>query len=116
MALVEQAKRGGRYTRKEQEERKLLVYQLHIVERKSAVQIADLLNVNRNTINQDIKSIYKQFGSRSNSFDLSSKMNTLIQRIKIQNPYIRIVGVQNGFDFDNVDLIQKMNIYTNIEI
>jgi len=40
MGLVEQIKNGGRYTKKEQEERRIQVYHLHFEENKSAVQIA----------------------------------------------------------------------------
>ena len=54
MALA-QEKRGGPYTKREQEERRLEVYHLHFEEKLTAVAIADTLKVNRNTINEDIK-------------------------------------------------------------
>ena len=43
VALAEQIKKGGRYTKKEQEERKLHVYHLHFEQEKPAVKIAELL-------------------------------------------------------------------------
>jgi len=52
---IKPEKKGGPYSKKEQEERKIQVYHLHFEENKSAVEIAELLNVNRNTINDDIK-------------------------------------------------------------
>ena len=55
MALVQPVKNGGPYTKKEQEERKLDVYHLYFEENYSAVKIAEMLNVHRNTINEDIK-------------------------------------------------------------
>ena len=84
MALVEPVKKGGRYTKKEQEERKLQVYQLHFDENKSAVEIAEILNFNRNTINADIKFWLGRFVNKSNELDVFSKMTKQIQRMEIQ--------------------------------
>ena len=39
MALEEPTKKGGRYTKKQQEERRLQVHNLHFDENKSAVEI-----------------------------------------------------------------------------
>ena len=84
MALVEQAKKGGRYTKKEQEQRKIEVYHLHFEEKNSAVKIAQLLNVSRNTINEDIHYWHKQIASEFQAQDLTAKMRKQIQRIEIQ--------------------------------
>jgi len=84
MALVEQAKKGGRYTKKEQEQRKIEVYHLHFEENKSAVKIAELLNVSRNTINEDIHYWHKQVASEFQAQDLTAKMRKQIQRMEIQ--------------------------------
>ena len=69
MALVQQIKKGGRYTKKEQEERKIEVYHLHFEENKSAVKFAELLNVNRNTINEDIQYCHKQLANEFKAQD-----------------------------------------------
>ena len=84
MALVEQAKKGGRYTKREQEQRKIEVYHLHFEENKSAVKIAELLNVSRNTINEDIHYWHKQVASEFQAQDLTAKMRKQIQRMEIQ--------------------------------
>lgn len=84
MALVEPIKKGGRYTKKEQEERRLQVYQLHFEENKSSVMISGLLNVNRNTVNEDIKFWYGQLANKSIALDVNAKMNRQIQRMEIQ--------------------------------
>jgi len=84
MALVSQIKKGGRYTKKEQEERKIEVYHLHFEQNKSAVKIAELLNVNRNTINEDIHYWHKQIAGEFKSQDLKAKMTKQIQRMEIQ--------------------------------
>ena len=54
MAL-EEPKKGGPYTKKEQEDRREQVFKLCFKNGYSAVKIAEILNVNRNTVNDDIK-------------------------------------------------------------
>ena len=53
MAL--ETKKGGPYTKLQLEKRRDEVFKLHFEYGYHAVQIAKLLNVNRNTINEDIK-------------------------------------------------------------
>jgi len=79
-----QIKNGGPYTQREQEERKIQVYHLHFEENKSAVKIAELLNVNRNTINDDIRYWYLQLANEFKAQNLSAKMTKQIQRMEIQ--------------------------------
>ena len=55
MAVVLEKRNGGPYTKKEQEQRRSKVYNLHFEKGHSAVKIAETINVNRNTINDDIK-------------------------------------------------------------
>lgn len=62
MSISEPEKKGGRYTKKEQEERRLRVHQMHFEDNQPAVKIAEILNVSRNTVNEDIKFWYLQFG------------------------------------------------------
>ena len=84
MVLDEQVKKGGRYTKREQEERKLQVYHLHFEQNKPAVKIAELLNVNRNTVNDDIIYWHQQLASEMNAQDITAKMTKQIQRMEIQ--------------------------------
>ncbi len=77
-------KKGVPYTKKEQEERKIEVYHLHFEENKSAVEIAELLNVNRNTINDNIKYWHRQLANEFKAQDLTAKMTKQIQRMEIQ--------------------------------
>ena len=48
-------KQGGPYTKNEQEDRRQKVYSMYFEKGFSAIKIASELEVNRNTINQDIK-------------------------------------------------------------
>lgn len=83
MSQIQSEKKGGRYTKKEQEERKLQVYHLHFEENKSAVEIAEILGVNRNTINDDIKFCFGQYENQS-EIDIRGKMTKQIHRMEIQ--------------------------------
>ena len=81
---LEPKKKGGPYSKKEQEERKIKVCHLRFEENKSAVEIAELLNVNRNTINDDIRYWHRQLASEFKAQDLTAKMTKQIQRMEIQ--------------------------------
>ena len=84
MAFVEPVKKGGRYTKKEQEERRLEVHKLHFERGKPAVEIAEMLNVNRNTVNDDIKFWYRRRVKNQHNLDFYPKMSRQIQRREIQ--------------------------------
>jgi len=53
--MISKEKVGGPYTKPEQEERRNQVFELHFQQSYSAVQIAKMLDANRNTINKDIQ-------------------------------------------------------------
>jgi len=60
-----ESKRGGPYTKKDQTARRNQVYKLYFEYGFPAVKIAEKLNVNRNTINEDIKYWYSQIAIES---------------------------------------------------
>lgn len=60
MAQSAQEKKGGPYTKNEQEDRRNEVYRLHFEHGYSAVKISQLMNINRNTINEDVKYLCSQ--------------------------------------------------------
>jgi len=92
-------KKGGRYTKKEQEERRIQVYNLHFEENKSARKIAELLNNNRNTINEDIRYWHLQFANEFKAQDLTAKMIKQIQRMEIQRDrLLEYLEEANGID------------------
>jgi hypothetical protein len=63
MAVVLENRNGGPYTKKEQEQRRSKVYNLHFEKGQSAVRISETIKVNRNTVNEDIKYWYSQIAS-----------------------------------------------------
>jgi len=66
MALAETIKKGGPYSKKEQEDRRQEVFKLHFEKRYSALKISEMLNVNRNTINEDIRYWYSELAQELN--------------------------------------------------
>ena len=63
MTLVEALKKGGPQTKFQRMERLDQVCKLYFEYGYSAVKIAEMLNVNRNTVNSDIKDLYSTFQS-----------------------------------------------------
>jgi len=99
-----QIKNGGPYTQREQEERKIQVYHLHFEENKSAVKIAELLSINRNTINDDIRYWHLQLANEMKAQNLTVMMIQQIQRMEIQRD--RLLD-----DLENVEsLAEKISI------
>ena len=51
MDIMSSKKEGGPYTKKQQEERRKKVNELYFEKKLTAVKIAEILKVNRNTVN-----------------------------------------------------------------
>ena len=58
--LVRHRHKFAPYTKAEREKRRLEVYKLHFENGMPATRIAQLMNVDRNTINKDLKFLYRQ--------------------------------------------------------
>ena len=89
MALVENVKKGGPYTRKEQGERREEVYRLHFGYGYSASKIAELMKINRNTINNDINYWYSEIGENSIIDDAESIIVIATERLDLQRTRLR---------------------------
>ena len=104
--IVSQEKKGGPYTKKQQEERRDKVNELYFEKGMSAVKIANALDVNRNIINEDIKLIYSYMDESipHKTFLLLIKQ---IQRLEIQS--IRLEeDLKSEKDFSKKITIEKM--------
>ena len=84
-----QRKKGGPYTKQEIIDRKNEVYRLHFEYGYSARKIADLMKVNRNTINGDIDYWYSKIVENFNIFDPSYAVMVNLQRLDIQRSRLR---------------------------
>ena len=83
MTLENKSKKGGPYTTQEQESRRKQVYELHFEKGFSAVNIAETLNVNRNTINADIKEWYRKVSEELPEYNVSLLLKQ-IHRLEMQ--------------------------------
>lgn len=104
MALLEEVKKGGPYTKKEQDERRNEVFKLHFEKRYSAVKISEKLNVNRNTINEDIRYWYAELSQELNhdvvtwaieqfqSFELQK--NRLVEQLEKVEPIEEKIAIE----------------------
>jgi len=107
MALVEQNKNGGPYTKKEQTDRRKEVLKLHFEKGYSAVKIADMLNVNRNTINDDIKYLNSQFSEEWKFYDIRSIIMKQIYRFELQRSRL-LEELDTLENFKEKIMIEKM--------
>jgi len=81
-------KKGGPYSKQELEKRRNEVYRLYFEYGYSARKIAELMNINRNTINGDIKHWYSKV-AKSNDIQPESAIFTVLERLDIQRTRIR---------------------------
>jgi len=100
-------KKGGPYSKAEIIKRRKEVYKLYFEYDYSARQIAEMLNVNRNTINEDVRSWYKQIIINSNTYDPEPIILINIQRFKIQRLRLR-ENLDTAKNFQERNTIEKM--------
>jgi len=84
LSVITKYRKGGPYTKKEQEDRRKEVFHLHFEKGYSAVKISDLLDVNRNTINDDIKFWYSQMIDELGNDNLKTWVIKQFTRFEIQ--------------------------------
>ena len=82
MTLVE--KKGGPYTRDQKEKRKNEVFRLHFEYGYSAVVIAEMMKINRNTINNDISYWYSRLYKEWDSYSVDTWCMKQLHRLESQ--------------------------------
>jgi len=111
--MVLEEKRGGPYTQQEQEIRKEKVFELHFENGHSALQIARMLEVNRNTINKDIDFWYSEIRSNSKSHYNKNWLDKQLTRLEFQR-----TRLQNSLDKEITlkERLQIEKIITHIDL
>ena len=84
MALEIKSKKGGPYTKQEQEKRRDEVFKLHFEYGYSATQISEMLKINRNTINSDVSFLYSKLYDESDKRTYSNWMDKQLCRLESQ--------------------------------
>jgi len=77
-------KKGGPYTKKQQEKRRNEVYRLHFEFGYPAQKIAGILKVNRNTVNSDINFCYSQLSLDWENRDGKKLIVKQLERFELQ--------------------------------
>jgi len=93
----ENIKKGGPYTVDEKYKRREKVYQYYFDYGYSARKIAEILNVNRNTINRDINYLFSKIDKKTNKID---RVNIVIESIET-------LGVQKTRLRENLDKVEE---------
>ena len=107
-------KNGGPYNKKQQEERRKKVNELYFEKKLTAVKIAEILNVNRNTVNDDIKLSFLEITESLPQHSVSLFLNQ-IQTLERQ--CVRLEkNLVNENDFSKKISIEKMIFQINHSI
>ena len=89
MALEVKPKKGGPYTKQEQEKRRDEVFKLHFEYGYSATQISEMLKINRNTINSDVSFLYSKLDDEMDEITHDNWMNKQLSRLESQRVRLR---------------------------
>ena len=100
-------KSGGPYNRQDRQARRNEVFRLHFEYGYSAVKIADMMKVNRNTINNDINCLYSQLSREWDNHDISSWWMRQIHRLEMQRTRLR-EGLDKETNFEKRLVLEKM--------
>jgi len=84
-----QRKNGGPYSKGDKNKRQDEVYRLHFEYGYSARKIAELMNINRNTINRDVDYWYYKACKNFNYMDPENRIIMTLQRMGIQMSRLR---------------------------
>jgi hypothetical protein len=80
---------GGRYTKYEQTKRRDEVYRLHFDYGYSARKIAEMMNVNKNTINSDVDYWYSKILDKTDIMNPEDGIISSIERLNLQRNRLR---------------------------
>ena len=105
--IANDEKKGGPYTKQEQEQRRTKVYELHFEKGHSALKIAEMLDVNRNTINSDIKYWYAHMASQISGENVVGMLLKQIERLEIQRKRL-LDEIEKQKDFPSKITLEKM--------
>jgi len=103
----ESEKKGGPYTKKEQEERRQKVYELYFEKGINAITVANQLGVNRNTINSDIKYWLGNMAAQIGSERIGGILLKQIERLEFQRRRL-LDELEKQKNFSRKLLIEKI--------
>lgn len=105
-ASKEHRKKGGPYS-KDRSCRRKEVYRLHFEYGYSAVKIADMMKMNRNTVNNDINYLYLKLEKEWNSYSMDSWWMKQTYRMEMQRTRL-LEQLGKEVDFQKRLALEKM--------
>ncbi len=106
---IPKSRKGGRYPDHITEKRREEVYRLHFDYGYSGRKIAQLMKVNRHTIEADIKYHYGKITKKESCFDVESWVTAKIEQLEIQRSRIR-QRLDNDDEFTHIISLERMLI------
>tara|TARA_Y100001936_G_C16026877_1_gene643078 strand:- start:1127 stop:1546 length:420 start_codon:yes stop_codon:yes gene_type:complete len=103
---MSEEKKGGPYTKPEQEKRRMQVYQMYFEKGRSALSIARELGVNRNTVNEDVRFLCKDIASVYKKERIEDMASGQMERIELQRE--RLTCMLDSADNSEKIRIEKM--------
>ncbi len=86
--LVKPRKKFAPYTKADRVKRRNEVYRLHFELGLPAIRIAELMKVDKNTINNDINLLYKELGKEVNSIPYEEYLAKYYTRLETERAYL----------------------------
>ena len=110
-----QFKKSGPHTKDEKIKRKNEVYKLHFEYGYSARKIAELMKINRNTINSDIQYWYAKTAEKVETADVEVLIINRIERLEIQRTRLREM-LDKVEDFQQKITVERMLFDIEVKI
>ncbi len=111
MTMLEKKKSGGPYPKEERVKRQNEVSRLYFEYGYSATKISEIMNVNRNTINQDIKNTYSEIKDELKE----SSENLILKQIgRLEEQRYRITKNLNEIKNKNYDALENAIRYEKL--
>lgn len=107
MAQEVQSKKGGPYSKNDQQRRQTEVYRLHFDHGYSALKIAEMMKINRNTINSDIKQLYEKMSKEFSEFDAGALIIKQLNRLESQRARL-FENLEGQIEMHNKLVIEKL--------
>ena len=104
--LESQEKKGGPYTKLQQEKRRKQVYEMYFEKGRSAVSISRELNVNRNTVNEDVRFWCGEIASEFKKETIVEMVSGQFERFEMQRE--RLMGLLESAKDDEKLRVEKM--------
>ena len=103
---MSEEKKGGPYTKPQQEKRRMQVYEMYFEKGRSAASIARELSVNRNTVSEDVRFLSSEITSEYKKEKVEDMVSEQMERFDLQRE--RLMYMLESADNSEKLRIEKM--------